>query len=154
MNVSETSTLGRELNIEDQRERFTSEFHTAQNAEKAAFQELDAHWQSNPVKWKFWRQPPSEWKQTEAQLMEAYTQACLTLSQLKNVQNPGRANARYKALKFGGILSMVCLVGIFGLVANGFFYGGQAGWMATLSTLMTCIGAGGALMCAFIFGAW
>lgn len=122
------------------------------NAEKAAFNALDAHWRSNPVKWKLLRRPPVEWKQTESQLIEDYKQACLALSQLKNAQTPGRANARYKALKFGGILSMLCLVGIFGLVANDYFHDGQAGWAATISTLMTCIGAGGALMCAFIFG--
>lgn len=62
---------------------FVSEFHAALNAEKTTFQALDTHWQSNPVKWKFWRRPPAEWTQAEAQLKEDYTQACLALSHLK-----------------------------------------------------------------------
>jgi hypothetical protein len=151
MNMSENTMLDREPNIVDQRERFTSDFHAAMNAEKAAFQALDAHWQSNPVKWQLWRRPPVEWKQTESQLTEDYKQACLTLSQLKNAQTPGRANARHKALKFGGILSMLFFLGVIGLAANDYFHDGQAGWVATISALMACIGAGGALMCAFIF---
>lgn len=151
MNLSENSMLDREPYSEDQREQFTSDLHAAMNAEKAAFQALDAHWQSNPVKWKLWRRPPVEWKQTESQLTEDYKQACLTLSRLNNAQTPGRVNARYKALKFGGILAVLFFVGICGLAANEFFHTGQAGWLATISALLTCIGAGGALICAFIF---
>lgn len=127
--------------------QFTSEFQTALNAEQATFRALEAHWQSKPVKWQFWKRPPAGWKQLEAQLMEDYKQACLALSDLKEAQSPGRKNARYKALKFGGILSMICFVGIFGLAFND----GQENWFATISVLMTAIGAGGALMCAFIF---
>jgi hypothetical protein len=151
MNMSENTMLDIEPFSEDQRVQLPSELHAAMNAEKAAFNALDAHWQSNPVKWKLWGRPPVEWKQTESQLMENYKQACLTLSQLKNAQTPGRANARYKALKFGGILAVLFFVGIFGLAANDFFRTGQAGWLATFSALLTCIGAGGALICAFIF---
>ncbi|NMY13714.1 hypothetical protein HBO38_36005 [Pseudomonas veronii] len=132
--------------------RFTSEFHTSLNAEQITFCALEAHWQSNPVKWKFWKRPPAQWKQLEAQLIEDYKQACLTLSDLQDAQTPGRKNARCKALKFGGLFSMIFFAGIFGLVANHFFNDGQANWMAAISAVMMGVGAVIALMSALIFG--
>ena len=132
--------------------QFTSEFHTALNAEKAAFRALDSHWQSNPVKWKFWKRPPAEWKQIESKLTEDYKLACLTLRSLKNAQTPGRANARYNAMKFGGVFAMISFVGIIGLAANHFFNDNQASWMAAISAIVTGIGAVGAIMGAYIFG--
>ncbi|TCV62766.1 hypothetical protein [Pseudomonas fluorescens] len=131
--------------------QFTSEFHTALNAEQTTFRALEAHWQSNPVKWKFWKRPSAEWKHLEAQLIEDYKQACLTLSDLKDTQTPGRKNARYNALKFGVIFALIFFAGIFGLAANHFFNDGQANWMATISAVMTGVGALVALISAFIF---
>lgn len=130
--------------------QFTNEFHTALNAEQAAFRALEAHWQSNPVKWKFWKRPSADWEQLEAQLKESYKQACLALSELKDAQTPGRKVARYKALKFGGISSMIFFAGILGLVANQLLYDGQVNWMAGISTVMAGFGTV-VLMCAFIF---
>jgi len=131
--------------------QFNNEFHTPLNAEQTTFRALEAHWQSNPVKWKFWKRPPSEWKQLEAQLIEDYKQACLTFSDRLDAQTPGRKNARYKALKFGGLFSMIFFAGVFGLVANHFFYDGQANWMAAISAVMIGVGAVIALMSASNF---
>lgn len=132
--------------------QFTSEFHTALNAEQTAFRALEVHWQSNPVKWKFWKRPPAAWKQLEAQLMEEYKQACLTLSGQKDAQTPGRASARYKAMKFGGVFAMFFFAGIIGLAVNHFINDGQANWVAAISAVMMGVGAVGALIGAFIFG--
>lgn len=132
--------------------QFTSEFHTTLNAEQMAFCALEAHWQSNPVKWKFWKRPPAEWKQREAQLMEEYKQACLTMNGLKDAQTPGRANARHKAMKIGGIFAMIFFAGGIGLAANHFINDGQVNWVTAISMVTTGVGAVGAFMCAFILG--
>jgi len=137
---------------QDETHQFTSKFHTALNAEKTTFRALESHLQSNPVKWKFWKRPPAEWKQLEAQLWEDYKQASLTLRDLKNPQTLGGTNARYNALKFGGICAMISFVGIFGLAANYSIYDGQDNWIAGISAVMTGVGALGAIMGAFIFG--
>ncbi|ANF89230.1 hypothetical protein A7J50_5906 (plasmid) [Pseudomonas antarctica] len=131
--------------------QFTSEFHAALNAEKTTFDALEAHWESNPVKWKFWRRPPPEWKQTESQLYEAYKQACLNLRQRKDAQTPGQRHERYNALKFGGIFALIFFVGIISLGAINVFNDDQESLMASVIALMACVGAVGAIMCAFIF---
>ncbi|WP_439126192.1 MAG: hypothetical protein ACNJA3_27890 (plasmid) [Pseudomonas rhizophila] len=130
--------------------QLTDEFHKAMKAEKAAFRALDHHWRCNPAKWKFWKRPPSEWKQLEAKLIEDYKQACLALSKLKDLQTPGREISRYKAIKLGGISATIFFAAALGLAGNHFFNGGLANWLAVIIAVIAAASAVVTLMSAFV----
>ena len=130
---------------------YTSQFHTALNAQKTAYRALEMHRRNNPVRWQFWKQPPAEWKRTKARLTTEFIQSGIAFRETKSSQTEGGQEARQAALRLGGMLSLLLFVGLLGLAVNEVAYDGQTNWLENLSIGLAAFGAVGGIMCASIF---